>query len=135
MSAAHGNKVNNYAVVYAKTEAAITVAEGTALCVTYTGDEFGEVKLPAADGVQCAGFIYESTSDAGEIAKVATREQFWVPVAEAISINDELMATSTTGAVKVLTATKYKVGRALTDQATTAGYVLVEALIGSKEET
>jgi hypothetical protein len=135
MAAAWGNQVNSNKVIYAKTEAAITVAPGTALCVTYTEDEPGEVKLPAASGVQCAGFIYKSTTAAGEIAKVARGEQFWVPVAEAIAIGDELMATVTTGAVSVLTATKYKVGTALTAQATVGGYCQVVAEIGSKEET
>ncbi len=135
MGAAHGNQIDTDSVRYCKTEAAITVAPNTALCVTYTGDEYGEVKLPAADGVQCAGFIYASTTAAAEIGKMATRGLFWVPAAEAISINDELMVESTTGHVKVLTATKYKCGRALTDMATEHGYVLVEALIGSKEET
>lgn len=135
MSAAWGNKINQQSVVYAKTEAAITVAPGTALCVTYTGAEPGEVKLPAADGVQCAGFIYASTTAAGEIAKVARREEFWVPVAEAIVIGDELMATSATGAVSVLIATKYKVGTALTAQSTVGGYVQVLAELGSQKET
>ena len=135
MGAAHGNQIDLNSVRYCKTEAAITVAPNTALCVTYTEDEYGEVKLPAADGVQCAGFLYASTTAAGEIGKMATQGLFWVPVAEAIAIGDELMATATTGAVSVLIATKYKVGRALTAMSTVGGYVLVEALIGSKEET
>lgn len=136
MAAAHGNQIDLNSVRYCKTEAAITVAPNTALVVTYTGDEYGEVKLPAADGVQPAGFIYASTSAAAEIGKMATQGLFWVPVAEAISIGDELMCEATTGHVKVLTATKYKVGEAVTDMATEHGYVLVDTIgFGSKEET
>ena len=135
MAAAHGNQIDLNSVKYCKTEAAITVAPNTALLVAYTGDEYGEVKLPAADGAQCAGFLYESTSAAAEEGKMATGRLFWVPVAEAISIDDELMAESTTGHVKVLTAGKYKVGRALTAMATEHGYCLVEALLGSQKET
>ena len=137
MAAAKGNQVNPQKVRFCKTEAAVTIATGTALCVVYTGDEYGEVKLPAADGAQCAGFLYDTTSSAGDEGRMATGELFWVPVAEAISINDELMCEASTGHVKVLTATKYKVGVALTDQSTEHGYVLVDAGIGfgSKEET
>lgn len=137
MSEAKGNQVNPNKVRYCVTEAAVTIATGTALVVEYTGDFYGEVQLPSADGVQPAGFLYETTDAAADEGRMATGELFWVPVAEAISIGDELMATATTGAVKVLTATKYKVGVALTDQSTTGGYVLVDASIGfgSKEET
>lgn len=135
MAAAKGNQINYDSVRYAFTETALTVATGTALCVCYTGDEYGEVELPLADGAQIAGFLYESTTAAAEAARVATRELFWVPVAEAISINDDLMCEAATGHVKVLTAGNYKVGRALTAQSTEHGYVLVEAMIGVKEES
>lgn len=136
MAAAQGNQVNPHSIRYAKTEAAITVAVETALCVVDTGDEFGEVKLPAADGALCIGFIYESTTAAAEIAKVANRELFWVPVAEAITIGMELMCETTTGHVKELTATKFKVGVARTAMATEHGYVLVDTQgFGSLKET
>ncbi len=136
MAAAQGNQIDASSARYAKTEAAITVAAGTALCVVDTGDEYGEVKLPAADGALCIGFIYESTTAAAEIAKVATRELFWCPVAEAISIGDELMCETTTGHVKVLTATKFKVGVARTAMATEHGYCLVDTSgFGSLKET
>jgi len=135
MGNAYGNRIDPHQVVFAKTEAAITVAAGTALCVVATGDEYGEVKLPAADGAAIYGFIYESTTAAAEEARVARGELFWVPVAEAISIGDELMCESATGHVKVLTATKYKVGTALTAQSTEHGYCLVQAEIGPQKET
>lgn len=134
MAAAHGNKIDHASVIYAKTETAITVAPGTALCVAQTTDEFGEVELPLANGDPVVGFLYESTTASGQDAKVARREQFWVPVGEAITVGNELMA-STTGAVLVLAATKYKVGTALTAQATTGAYVLVQAELGSQKET
>lgn len=135
MGNAFGNKIDPNQVIFAKTEAAITVAPGTALGVVFTGDEYGEVKLPAADGALPAGFIYESTTAAAEEARVARGEQFWVPVAEAVTIGAELMLEAATGHVKLLTATLYKCGTALTAQSTEHGYCLVQAEIGPQKET
>ena len=132
MSAAWGNKPKSSLAVYARAEAAITVPTQTALVVVYTGDEPGEVELPASSGQSPAGFIYQSAA-AGELARVATGDQFWVPVSEAIAIDDDLMAIITTGEVGILTTGLYKCGRALTAQSTVGGYVQVEAMIGPEE--
>ena len=133
MAKAYGNTVNNDQVVYAFAEAAITLEEpGSALCVVYTGDEYGEIEVPGADGVEIAGFLY-SNAEAGKKCDVAKGRQFWVPVAEAISIGDRLMCEITTGRVKVATTGKFICGTALTAQATVAGFVLVDAKIGPQE--
>jgi hypothetical protein len=120
--AEHGHQINHAKTRYAIAEEAIAKD----CIVRYTGDYYGEIEYPDADGDYPAGVTSQAMALGDSGQSIFTGELCWIPVSEAIVIGNLIMATAATGYAKVATSAKPIIGVALTAQSNVNGYVLVD---------